>query len=96
MANLTPLRNIHLSGGLFTENLLLKIRDKKDKIPEVQWTTFGEKWQEEKKRYYEVWDWAKRLFGEIANKLDTWTIEDRFEKWIKPLLQKLRHELLSV
>ncbi len=92
MTNLTPLRNIHLSGGLFTENLLLKIRDKKDQIPEVQWTTFGEKWQEEKKRYYEVWDWAKRLFGEITDNLDSWTTEERFEKWIKPLLQKLGHE----
>ena len=92
MANLTPLRNIHLSGGLFTENLLLKIRDKKDQIPEVQWNTFGDKWQEEKKRYYEVWDWAKRLFGEIADSLDTWTIEERYEKWIKPLLQKLGYE----
>ena len=94
MANLTPLRNIHLSGGLFTENLLLKIRDKKDKVPEVHFSTFGENGQEEKKRYHDAWDWAKRLFGEIANKIDTWTIEERFEKWIKPLLQKLRHECL--
>ncbi|MFX1444476.1 MAG: Eco57I restriction-modification methylase domain-containing protein [Promethearchaeota archaeon] len=92
MANLTPLRNIHVSGGLFTENLLLKIRDKKDQISEVQWNTFGEKWQEEKKQYYEVWDWAKRLFGEIADKLESWPIKDRYEKWIKPLLQKIGHE----
>lgn len=92
MTTLTPLRNIYLSGGLFTENLLLKIRDKRHDIKEVQWNTFGENWQKERKDYYEVWDWAKRLFGEIADNLDSWTIEERFEKWIKPLLQKLGHE----
>jgi len=92
MTTLTPLRNIYLSGGLFTENLLLKIRDKRHDIKEVQWNTFGENWQKERKDYYEVWDWAKRLFGEIADNLDSWTIEERFEKWIKPLLQKLEHK----
>lgn len=70
----------------------MKIRDKRDEIKEVQWNTFGDNWQEERKHYNEVWDWAKRTFDEISDIIDNWTIEDRFEKWIKPLLQRLGHE----
>ncbi len=70
----------------------MKIRDKRDEIKEVQWNTFGDNWQEEKKHYNEVWDWAKRTFGEISDIIDNWTIEDRFEKWMKPLLQRLGYE----
>jgi hypothetical protein len=91
MAKISPLEYISLSGGLFTENLILKIRDKPDAYEEIKWKTFGENWQEEKKKYYETWEWAKRSYDIFSKNVDDWSVEERYSKWIKPLLEKCGH-----
>ncbi|QEE14481.1 N-6 DNA methylase [Promethearchaeum syntrophicum] len=91
MVKISPLEYISLSGGLFTENLILKIRDKPDTYEETRWRSFGENWQDEKKKYKEVWEWAKRSYDIFSKNIDDWSVEERFSKWIKPLLEKCGH-----
>ena len=83
------MRHVETSGGFFTNNLVTKIRDAPKDIKEVQWPTFGPEPQKEHERYKETWEWVKLTYDEIAKNIDGFDAKQRYEKWIKPMFQKL-------
>ncbi len=91
MASSTPLRHVKIDGGFFSESFILKIRDKPESLEETRWTSFGKDRQEFNVDYNSFWEWAKLTYDEISKEIDNWSIDERFSKWIEPLLQNINH-----
>lgn len=94
------LRYVEPSGGLFTENVLLRLRDlvpgaklaRGDKplkaIARVKDKPFRD-------AFTTTWEWAIRRWDEIAVEVDGWDQERLFAEWIDPLFSRLHVSLES-
>jgi len=92
------LRNIRPSGGLFTENILLRLRDNPEqfKIGKIQ-SFIVEDTKEERKRIQDekinIFEWCKDKWDEISPIIDTWTKEELVLRWLMPFFYQFGYVL---
>lgn len=92
------LRNIRPSGGLFTENILLRLRDNPNQLKIGKIDSFLEEdTKEERKKLTEkkqiIFDWCVQKWDEISPNIEEWSIEDLVKKWLIPLFTLFDHEI---
>lgn len=92
------LRNIRPSGGLFTENILLRLRDNSEQLEIGRIRTFIERDTEEyrrkfKERKRDKFEWCVQKWDEISPKIEKWTLDELIQKWLVPLFTQFNHEL---
>ena len=92
------LRNIRPSGGLFTENILLRLRDNPNQLKIGKIDSFLEEdTKEERKKLTEkkqiIFDWCIQKWDEISPNIEEWSIEDLAKKWLIPLFTLFDHEI---
>ncbi|MHA1338827.1 MAG: Eco57I restriction-modification methylase domain-containing protein [Promethearchaeota archaeon] len=92
------LRNIRLSGGLFTENIILRLRENPEKLDIGKISSFiKKKTKEEIKKFTEkrrkIFEWCKDKWDEISLKIEDFSLEDLTQKWLIPFLSQFKHEL---
>ncbi len=92
------LRNIRPSGGLFTENILLRLRDNPNqfKIGKLQ-SFIEEDTKEERKRIQEekiaIFEWGKDKWDEISPIIENWSKEELIHRWLMPLFYQFGYVL---
>ncbi|MHA1728799.1 MAG: Eco57I restriction-modification methylase domain-containing protein, partial [Promethearchaeota archaeon] len=94
----TLLRNIYPSGGLFTENILLKLRDNPDKLKIGKIDSFvvdkkKEDRESVKNRRRKVFEWGQQKWDEIEPNIGTWSLDDLIKKWLIPFFEQFGHEM---
>ncbi|KKN04558.1 hypothetical protein LCGC14_1096230 [marine sediment metagenome] len=92
------LRNIRPSGGLFTENILLKLRDNPNQLKIGKIDSFLEEdTKEERKKLTDkkqiIFDWCIQKWDEISPNIEEWSVEDLSKKWLIPLFTLFDHEI---
>ncbi len=92
------LRNIRPSGGLFTENILLRLRDNPNQLKIGKIDSFlKEDTKEERKKLTDkkqiIFDWCIQKWDEISPNIEEWSIEDLAKKWLIPLFTLFDHEI---
>ncbi len=92
------LRNIRVSGGLFSENILLRLRDNPEllKIGKIKSFIEDDKKQEIKKVKdvrRNVFEWCVEKWDEISPKIDKFTLEELIEQWLFPFFSQFNYEL---
>ncbi len=92
------LRNIRSSGGLFTENILLRLRDNPNQLKIGKIDSFLEEdTKEERKKLIEkkqiIFEWCIQKWDEISPNIEEWSTEDLAKKWLIPLFTLLDHEI---
>ncbi|MBA7686761.1 hypothetical protein ES703_95216 [subsurface metagenome] len=92
------LRNIRPSGGLFTENILLRLRDNPNQLKIGKINSFLEEdTKEERKKLTDkkqiIFDWCIQKWDEISPNIEEWSIEDLAKKWLIPLFTLFDHEI---
>ncbi len=92
------LRNIRPSGGLFTENILLRLRDNPIQLKIGKIDSFLEEdTKEERKKLTDkkqiIFDWCIQKWDEISPNIEEWSIEDLAKKWLIPLFTLFDHEI---
>ena len=92
------LRNIRPSGGLFTENILLRLRDNPNQLKIGKIDSFlVEDTKEERKKLTDkkqiIFDWCVQKWDEISPNIEEWSIEDLAKKWLIPLFTLFDHEI---
>ncbi|MBD3213343.1 MAG: hypothetical protein GF311_12105, partial [Candidatus Lokiarchaeota archaeon] len=97
-ANGTGLRNINLSGGLFTENIVLRLREDPEKLEIGKIDSFLEKDSEKKPKQFkeerrELYEWCRDKWDSITTKLEDWTEDDIIQKWLIPFFSQFGYEL---
>ena len=94
------LRNIRPSEGLFTENILLRLRDNPNQLKIGKIESFLEEdTKEERKKLTDkkliIFDWCIQKWDEISPNIEEWSIEDLAKKKIglvkpiKPYIENL-------
>ncbi|MBD3213551.1 MAG: N-6 DNA methylase, partial [Candidatus Lokiarchaeota archaeon] len=96
--DLTPLRHINLSGGLFTENILLRLRDNPEQLEIGKIESFIEEdTRTERKRFKDerrkLFEWCIEKWDEISPHIDDWSREELIEKWLNPLFSQFGYEI---
>ncbi|MHA1150727.1 MAG: Eco57I restriction-modification methylase domain-containing protein [Promethearchaeota archaeon] len=100
------LRNIRLSGGLFTENILLRLRDNPEQLDIGKIKSFIEKDNKEVRKQFkdarrEIFEWCIEKWDEISQKvegkpkIDQWGVDQLTEKWLIPFFSQFQHKLES-
>ncbi len=88
------LRNIRLSGGLFTENILLRLRDNPTQLKIGKIETFNVSSKKElDTKQLEIFEWCKQKWDEISSNIDSWKLEELIEKWLIPFFKQFEHEI---
>ena len=92
------LRNIRPSGGLFTENILLRLRDNPERVNIGKIDSFLEDdTKEARKKLTDkkqiIFDWCIQKWDEISPNIEEWSIEDLAKKWLIPLFTLFDHEI---
>jgi len=92
------LRNIRTSGGLFTENILLRLRDFPNQLKIGQIKSFIKKdTAEDRKSFREkrknVYEWCVQKWDEISLNIEKWPLDEIIEKWLVPFFSQFEHEL---
>ena len=93
------LRNVRVSGGLFTESALIKLRDTPRKNPLGEWKNFAlsvaEKGMEydHEFRFTEAWNFIQNLWRQSAFTYDDNSWAEKYRIWIRPLFSKLGYNL---
>ena len=92
------LRNIRPSGGLFTENILLRLRDNPNQLKIGKIDSFLEEdTKEERKKLTDkkqiIFDWCVQKWDEISPNIEKWSMEDLEKKWLIPLFTLFDHEI---
>jgi len=92
------LRNIYPSGGLFTENILLRLRDNPEQLEIGRIRTFVEKDIEEERRKFkekrrDVFEWCVQKWDEISPNIEKWALDELIQKWLVPFFTQFDHEL---
>ena len=94
----SSLRHIEASGGLFTENILLRLRDKPDQLKIGRIESFIEKDtkllrnQFEKKRD-EIFKWCCDTWDDISPIIEKISLEKLIQQWLIPFFNQFGHEL---
>jgi len=94
----SQLRYIRPSGGLFTENILIRLRDNPEhfEIGKIQ-SFIEEDTKEERKRIQEekktIFEWCKDKWDEISSIIDNWTKEELVQRWLMPLFYQFGYVL---
>ncbi|MEJ2249467.1 MAG: N-6 DNA methylase, partial [Candidatus Lokiarchaeota archaeon] len=96
--SLTPLRNINISGGLFTENILLRLRDTPKQLEIGQIKSFIDEDTNIKRKQFkdkrrEIFEWCIEKWDEISPNIDKWSKDELQEKWIIPFFTQFGHDL---
>ena len=92
------LRHIETSGGLFTENILLRLRDKPDQLTIGKIESFIEndtkllRNQFEKKRD-EIFKWCCDTWDDISPIIEKISLEKLIQQWLIPFFNQFGHEL---
>lgn len=94
----TGLRNINLSGGFFTENIILRLRDNPENLDIGKISSFLEKDTREerkkcKEKRRELFEWCRDKWDSISPKLDDWSGDDIIQKWLLPFFSQLGYNL---
>ena len=92
------LRNIRLSGGLFTENIILRLRDNPNQLRIGRIETFLEEETKESKKKFKqkkdiIFDWCIQKWDEISPNIDDWSKNDLTNKWLIPLFTLFDHDI---
>lgn len=92
------LRNIRPSGGLFTENIILRLRDNPDLLKIGKIESFLEKDTKELKKNFKekrniIFDWCTQKWDEISPNIENWSLDDLSKKWLIPLFTLFGHDL---
>ncbi|MHA1439272.1 MAG: hypothetical protein ACTSPD_17005 [Promethearchaeota archaeon] len=92
------LRNIRLSGGLFTENILLRLRDNPELLNIGRIKSFIEDDNKEERKKFKdkrrgVFKWCMEKWDEISIKIDEWILEELVEQWLIPFFSQFEYEL---
>jgi len=98
MASTSSLRNIRVSGGLFTENIILRLRDNPEQfdIGKIESFIDIDKKDERKKIQDEklaIFEWCKDKWDEISPIFDEWSKEELVLKWLKPFFYQFGYVL---
>ncbi|MHA1684753.1 MAG: Eco57I restriction-modification methylase domain-containing protein [Promethearchaeota archaeon] len=94
----TLLRYIHPNGGLFTENSLLKLRDKPNQIFMGKLDSFIKEISRDSKEQFKrerknVFNWCIGKWDEITTKIDEFSRDELASKWLMPFFNELGHNL---
>ena len=88
------LRNIRPSGGLFTENIFLRLRDNPTQLRLGKIETFNVSSKKElEKKQLETFEWCKQKWDEISPNIESWKLEELIEKWLIPFFKQFECEL---
>lgn len=101
------LRNIRPSGGLFTENILLRLRDNPERVNIGKIKSFVEENSKEQRDQFKdkrrnIFDWCIQKWDEISPKikdtlkeesLEKWSLDDLIQKWLIPFFEQFDYEL---
>ncbi len=92
------LRNIRPSGGLFTENILLRLRDNPTQLQIGKIESFIEDDEKlDKKIFIEkrrsIFNWCVEKWDEISPILDKWKLDELIEKWLLPFFSYFNYNL---
>ncbi len=93
------LRNVRVSGGVFTESALIKLRDSPRKNPLGEWKSFALSVQEKgmeydhEFRFTEAWNFIQNLWKQVAFTYDENSLVNKIQIWLKPLFSKLGYDL---
>ncbi|MBN1215715.1 MAG: N-6 DNA methylase [Candidatus Lokiarchaeota archaeon] len=92
------LRNIRLSGGLFTENILLRLRDNPEQLEIGKIKSFiKEDKKDERKKFRDklrdIFEWCIEKWDEISPEINNWSLDDLIEKWLIPFFLQLQYDL---
>ncbi len=93
------LRNVRVSGGVFTESALIKLRDSPRKNPLGEWKDFALSVQEKgmeydhEFRFTEAWNFVQNLWKQVAFTYDKNSLVEKIRIWLKPLFGKLGYDL---
>ena len=101
------LRNIRPSGGLFTENILLRLRDNPERVNIGKIKLFVEEDSKEQRDQFKdkrrnIFDWCIQKWDEISPKikdtlkeesLEKWSLDDLIQKWLIPFFEQFDYEL---
>ena len=92
------LRLIKTSGGLFTENILLRLRDNPKRLNIGKVESFIEKDTAEQRNQFkekrnEIFKWCCEAWDDVSTKINKFTLEDLIDKWLIPLFNQFGHEL---
>ncbi len=101
------LRNIRPSGGLITENILLRLRDNPERVNIGKIKSFVvEDSKEQRDQFKEkrrtIFDWCIQKWDEISPKIkntlkevsfEKWSLDDLIQKWLIPFFEQFDYEL---
>jgi len=92
------LRNIRTSGGLFTENILLRLRDNPYQFEIGKISSFIKSDTENERRKFKdkqkaVFEWCIQKWDEISPKIEDWTLNDLIEKWLIPFFTQFDYKI---
>ena len=92
------LRLIKTSGGLFTENILLRLRDNPKRLNIGKVESFLEKDTAQlriqfKKRRSEIFKWCCDTWDDVSANINKLTLDELIIKWLIPLFNQFGHEL---
>ena len=92
------LRNIRPSGGLFTENILLRLRDNPIQLKIGKIDSFLEEDTKEARKKFKgkkkiIFDWCIQKWDEISPNIEEWLIKDLAKKWLIPLFTLFDHDV---
>ena len=83
------MRNIRPSGGLFTENILIRLRDNPTQLKIGKIETFNVSSKKElDKKQSEIFEWCKQKWDAISPNIDSWKLEELIEKWLMPFFEQ--------
>ncbi len=92
------LRLIKTSGGLFTENILLRLRDNPKRLNIGKVESFLEKNTTElrnqfKKERTEIFKWCCDTWDNLSTSVTKFSLNEIIDKWLVPLFNQFGHEL---
>jgi len=94
----SSLRNIRPGGGLFTENIILRLRDTPEQLEIGNIKSFIETDSEKERKEFQekrrdIFEWGVQKWDEISPTIETWTLEDLVQKWFLPFFKQFDHEI---
>ena len=94
----SSLRHIEVSGGLFTENILLRLRDKPDQLTIGKIESFIEKdtkllRNQFGKKRDEVFKWCCDTWDDISPIIEKISLEELIQQWLIPFFNQFGLEL---
>ncbi|MHA1251089.1 MAG: Eco57I restriction-modification methylase domain-containing protein [Candidatus Helarchaeota archaeon] len=92
------LRNIRVSGGLFTENIILRLRDNPSEFEIGKIESFIKNDTKKaklafKKKRRDIYEWCIQKWDEISFNIDKFSLNELINKWLIPFFSQFGHEI---